>query len=66
MKGKCQILCRIITKFAENTIKQAAKLRNDQDMLLAIKGVNLIAKEFQRHKYCYRDTQIWFGKKREV
>ena len=65
IKGKRQVLCRIITKSAENTIKQAAELRNDQDMLLTIKGVGLIAKEFHTSTVI-ENTHIWFGKKREV
>jgi hypothetical protein len=55
VKGKRQVLAKIVTKSAESTLKQAAKLRNDQEMLTAVQDVDLIAKDFQRHDYCYRE-----------
>ena len=55
LKGKLETLSNIITKAAENTLKQAAKLRNDQEMLVAVQGTDLIAKDFQKHDYCYRE-----------
>jgi hypothetical protein len=56
VKGKRQVLAKIVTKSAESTLKQAAKLRNDQEMLTAVQDVDLIAKDFQRHDYCYRES----------
>ena len=55
VKGKRQVLTKIVTKSAEITLKQAAKLRNDEEMLIAVQDVDLIAKDFQRHEYCYRE-----------
>ena len=55
VRGKRQVLSNIVTKSAESTLKQAAKLRNDQEMLIAVQDVDLIAKDFQRREYCYRE-----------
>eukprot|EP00794_Sanderia_malayensis_P002237 gene2237-2552_t len=48
-------LSKILTKSAEHTLKEAALLRNDQEMLTAITDIDLIAKEFQKHSSCYKD-----------
>lgn len=55
LKGKVETLSNIITTSAENTLKQAAKLRNDKEMLVAVQGIDLIAKDFRKHDYCYRE-----------
>ena len=47
-------LSKIITKTAEETLVNAATLKNDYEMLGSISGVDLIAKEFQKHETCYR------------
>ena len=42
--GKFQFLTKILTKSAEETLKNAASLRNDQKMITAVTGIDLIAK----------------------
>ena len=44
-----------MTKTAESTLKAAAHARDDKDMIVAVAGTDLIAKEFQKHEKCYRD-----------
>ena len=62
VRQKRQPLSKIITKFVENTLKQAAECRKDQEMLFAVQ-VDLIAKEFQRHEYCCREyTRVLWEK----
>ena len=51
--GKFQFLTKILTKSAEETLKNAAHLRNDQTMITAVTGIDLIAKEFSKHQTCY-------------
>ena len=46
---------QICTKDAEKNLKEAAELRKDNKLLLTIKGVDLLAKEFKNHEKCYRD-----------
>ena len=46
---------KIVTHGAENSLKNVAEMKNDTLMLLAINGVDLIAKEFKKHDKCYRD-----------
>ena len=46
---------QIVTREAENSLKNAAEMKNDTLMLLAINEVDLIAKEFKKHDKCYRD-----------
>ena len=48
-------LSKILTKSAEYTIKEAASVRNDKEMLMAVNDIDLIAKEFQKHRSCYKD-----------
>ena len=48
-------LSKIITTTAEETLVKAATLKNDYEMLGSISGVDLIAKEFQKHETCYRN-----------
>ena len=42
-------------KTTEETIKEAAELRNDKDVLRDIRDVDLLAKEFQVHDKCRLD-----------
>ena len=35
------------------TLKNAANLRNDQKIITAVTGIDLIAKEFSKHQTCY-------------
>ena len=51
--GKFQFPTKILTKSAEETLKNAANLRNDQKMITAATGIDLIAKEFSKHQICY-------------
>ena len=51
--GKFQLSTKIVTKSAEGTLKNAAHLRNDQTMITAVTGIDLIAKEFSKHQTCY-------------
>ena len=52
---KAQPLTKVLTKTAEKTIKEAATLNNDTEILLQIMGMDLIAREFQKHEKCYRE-----------
>ena len=62
VKGKDQYPTHIRTHTAQESIKKAASLSNDFDMLGQIDGVCLIAKEFKKHEKCYRDyTRAVFG-----
>ncbi len=64
VKGKRQNLSKIVTKNAETTLKKAAMLKNDSEMLIHVQDVDLIAKDFRRHDYCYTEyTRLWFGKR---
>ena len=36
-------------------IKEAAKVKNDEKLLIQIRDVDLIAKELQMHRICYID-----------
>ena len=54
-KRKHQSLTKIITKTEENTLKEAANLRNDTKMTTAVTDIDLIAKEFQKYEKCYRE-----------
>ena len=51
--GKFQFPTKILTRSAEETLKNAAHLRNDQTMITAVTGIDLIAKEFSKHQTCY-------------
>ena len=37
------------------TLKAAAQARDDKDMIASIHETDLIAKELQKHKKCYRE-----------
>lgn len=45
----------IQTRSACETIWQATKLKNDSEIMPAIEGQDLIAKEFMMHRKCYKD-----------
>ena len=51
--GKFQFPTKILARSAEETLKNAAHLRNDQTMITAVTGIDLIAKEFSKHQTCY-------------
>ena len=36
-------------------VKKAAEIKNDEELLLRIRGEDLIAKEMQMHRICYKD-----------
>ena len=55
VKGKVQICHQLTLKTTEETIKEAAELRNDEDVLCDIRDVDLLAKEFQVHDKCRLD-----------
>ena len=37
------------------SVNKAAEIKNDEQLLLRIRGVDLIAKEMQMHRICYID-----------
>ena len=45
----------VSTLQAVNTIKQAAEANEDQSLFFEIKDVDLIAKEFKYHDFCYKE-----------
>ena len=55
VSGKKQFPTSILTVNAETTMKKAAELRNDTNMIAAIANESLVAKEFKKHNRCYRD-----------
>ena len=55
VKGKFQLPIMIITKSAEETLKEAAVLKNDLAMLASVTDTDLIAKESSKHEKCYRE-----------
>ena len=55
VKGKKQDL-RVLQTFSLcRMVKRAAEILKDDDMLLAVTGHDLIAKEFKMHPNCYKD-----------
>ena len=55
VSGKKQLPKNIITFDSAEQIKKAAEKRNDEQMLMEIPDLDLIAKEFRKHEKCYRD-----------
>ena len=55
VKKQIQDSTRIVTVTAENKIKSSAELKQDFRLLGLINGVDLIAKEFQKHHKYYTD-----------
>ena len=47
-------LSKIVTVTAQETLMKAAEFKNDFERFGSISGVDLIAKEFQKHDTCYR------------
>ena len=45
----------ITTTDAVKRISKAAEMKKDEELLLNITGVDLIAKEFMMHMKCYKD-----------
>ena len=54
-RGKDCHITPIVTVDAKKRLKNAAAGKNDERMQLAVKGVDLIAKELKKHDKCYRD-----------
>ena len=54
-QGKRVACHKLQTKQAEEKIKQQALSKNDTNLLLHIREVDLIAKNFQTHRSCYRN-----------
>lgn len=54
---------KITTVDAEKKIKEAALLKEDEQLLLHIREVDLIAKEFMMHKPCYNNYVCQLTKK---
>ena len=65
VKGVRQPLSKIVTETAERKVQEAAKARNDLEMIGAITGTDLIAKEFQKHEKCYLEYTRVTRKKAE-
>ena len=55
VKDKKQFPKTLTTAQACETVKLAAKLQKDEELLSAIVKEDLIAKEFKMHVKCYRD-----------
>eukprot|EP00112_Aurelia_sp_Birch-Aquarium-sp1_P021922 Seg6008.1 transcript_id=Seg6008.1/GoldUCD/mRNA.D3Y31 product="hypothetical protein" protein_id=Seg6008.1/GoldUCD/D3Y31 len=55
VKGKKQSLKQLQTFSSCQSIRDAAQLRNDADMLLKIADQDLIVKEFKMHPVCYKE-----------
>ena len=66
VSGKDCYINRIVNFKAEQTLKKAAEMKNDEHMLLIINDVDLIAKEYKTHDKCYCDyTRIFYQKPKE-
>ena len=48
-------LHKITTNDDVELVKKASEIKNDEQLLLRIRGVDLIAKEMQMHRICYID-----------
>ena len=51
----------IVTFVAANSIKAAAKVKNE-NLYIEIKDLDLIAKEFKVHKHCYQQFTYGYTK----
>ena len=65
VKGVRQSLSKIVTDTAESTLKEAAIVQNDLEMMTAVAETDLKAKEFQKHEKCYLDYTRVVRKKPE-
>ena len=66
VNGKEQHPKNIVTFEAEKTLKKAAQLKHDEEMVLAVNSVDMIAKEFKKHDNCYRDyTRVIYSEFKE-
>lgn len=54
-KRKQEPLSQCLTYEADASLKQAAISKNDERMLVRIRGIDLVAKEAHYHKSCYRE-----------
>ena len=52
---KFQLPKKSLTLDAANNIKKVSEMIEDEELLLEITEVDLVAKEFKRHDKCYRD-----------
>ena len=58
---------KLLTLDAANNIKKAAEMIEDEEILLDIAEVNLVAKEFKHHDKCYRDyTRVIYANKIKI
>ena len=55
LRKQIQNPTKIVTSIAEKKFNSAAELKQDFRLLGLIGGVDLIAKEFQKHQKCYAD-----------
>ena len=61
---KFQLPKKLLTLDTANNIKKAAEMTEDEEPLLKITEVDLVAKEFKRHDKCYRDcTRVLYATK---
>ena len=59
VSGRFQVPAKVVTKTAEETLRKAAKMRNDERMLNLISGIDLIAKEFKEKSFkCLRSDTL--------
>ena len=55
MRGKFENLVQCVTTTAEESIKEAANEKNDEEILRQVRDVDLVAKELHYHNTCRRD-----------
>ena len=56
VKGKKQLFIRVLKTFsASETVKLAAAVHSDDEVLCQVTGEDLIAKEFKMHLKCYKE-----------
>ena len=46
----------MVTKTADAKIKFGVSKEDDKEILMVIADVNLVAKEFQKHKHCHKNN----------
>eukprot|EP00794_Sanderia_malayensis_P002216 gene2216-2522_t len=66
IKKKIYVAYTITTENAATKIKEAAALKEDNELLIQVTGVDLIAKELMMHKQCYRDYIRCISEKSKV
>ena len=55
VKGNIQYSHKLTIPDAEKSIKEAARRKNDQALLIHIENENLLSREFQTHDFCRRN-----------